>query len=198
MNKNKVITLGLAIALSIGAVACTKKTETPKTEPKQEQSTTTNDNTYSEYYTKHYNEYLSGLNNYMGYETVESRNKMFEGKEYPGNETYLTDVKKAYTDSKDKIQSFVDALKKNTDITDEKDKKDNEALIAEGEKLIAELDTRIKKLGEVPKDAYTKTKDEFMNMVNDATTATKDFKNDFNVRLKEMNTRFDINTKDKK
>jgi len=50
--------------------------------------------------------------------------------------------------------------------TEDEDLKEmNDNLIAEGEKTIANIDEKLKKLDEVPKDAMTKTQEEFIKTV---------------------------------
>lgn len=199
MNKNKVITVGLSLALSLGAVACTKKTEPPKTDtntPTQQNSTTKND--YSKYYATGYNNYLVGLGEYSMYGTPGDINTIYKDKEYPGNEKYLSDVKAAYKDSRDKIKSFVDSLKKDAKTEDTELKKMNDELIAEGEKLIKDIDAKLARLDEIPKDATSKTKEEFSKMVTDATTIKDQAENNFNKMIRDMNEMFGINNHNNK
>lgn len=198
MNKNKVITLGLSLALSLGAVACTNKTESPKTDTNtttQQNSTAKND--YSKYYTTGYNNYLVGLGDYSMYSTPGDINTIYKDTEYPGNEKYLSDVKAAYKDSRDKIQSFIDSLKKDAKTEDAELKKMNDDLIAEGEKLIKDIDTKLARLDEIPKDATSKTKEEFSKMVTDATTLKDRTENNFNQMIRDMNEMFGINNNNK-
>lgn len=195
MNKNKVITVGLAIVLSMGVFGCSKKVEEKPNSSTAKKESVVTDNTYSDFYVQQYNDYLLGLNDYVVYETPESRYNMYKDVEYPGNETYVSDIKKAYTDSKEKIQNFVNKLKTDAKTEDKKIKAENDALISEGEKLISEMDARIKRLDEIPKDAYDKTKDEFMKLVDEATKESNNFKSDFNKKLKEMNEKYGVNQK---
>ena len=46
------------------------------------------------------------------YETPEATTEYYKTNQYPGNEKYVEELKAAYKDSRDKIQTFVDDLKK--------------------------------------------------------------------------------------
>lgn len=190
MNKNKIITLGLALALTISAVGCTKKptVETPN-------KNTAMSEEYSSFYGTGYNDYIAGLEQYSLYSNPADITKIYENKEYPGNEKYLTDLKAAYKDSRDKIQSFVDSLKQSKDIADADLKKKNDELIAEGEKLVADIDVKMKKLEELPADAVGKTKEEFSKVVGEATTIKDATKNGFSKMINDMNEMLGINKK---
>ena len=196
MNKNKIVTIGLTLALTLGAVGCSKnnKTEEVPKNTTQKENTTAN-NGYLDIYSKNYNDYLIALDDYSMYNNVESVNKAYENKEYPGNEKYVSDLKEAYKDSKVKIQSFVDSLEKDAKTDDKDIKKMNDDLIAQGKKLISNLDEKIKKLDEIPKDAMTKSKDEFIKVVNDTTKLENEASTDFNKMIKDMNKKLGIDTK---
>ncbi|WP_042275022.1 hypothetical protein [Faecalimicrobium dakarense] len=190
MKGKKLVTVGMAIAISLGAVACTKKTPAPA--PTPEPSTTDQKNVpagngYSENYSKSYNAYMTGLSNYSMYKDTASVNEYYKTNKYPGNEKYVADLKAAYKDSRDKVKSFVDSLKNDGKTEDAKLKKMNEDLIAEGEKTIANLDERIKKLDELPKDIMNKSQDEFITAVDEATRIKDKTENGFNKMLEDMN-----------
>lgn len=189
MNRKKIITVGLALALTISAVGCTKKS-TVATPDKNTAMT----EDYSSFYATGYNDYILGLDQYSMYSNPADITKVYENKEYPGNEKYLTEVKSAYQDSRDKIQTFIDSMKKQDNIEDEEIKKMNDDLISEGENLIAELDTKIKNLEDIPTDAYTKSKEDFSKLVGEATTIKDQTMNSFNSMIKDMNEFFGINT----
>lgn len=188
MNKNKVITIGLVLALSLGAVACSNKTEktTEKSKTPVEESTI-NDKDYANAYTSNYNSTIVGLNDYYMFQSPGDINKVYEGKEYPGNDKYVSDLKAAYVDSKDKIQSFIDGLKKDVKTEDSELKKMNDNLIAEGEKLIADIDVKIKNLDKIPKEEYTKSKEDFAKIVGEATVVKDKAENGFDQMIKDMN-----------
>lgn len=190
MNKKKIITVGLALALTFSAVGCTKKS----TVATPEKNTATTED-YSSYYATGYKDYIAGLDQYAIYSNPADITKVYENKEYPGNEAYLTDVKTAYKESRDKIQGFVDNMKKQDNISDSEVKKMNDDLIAEGEKLVAEIDTKMKQLEAIPAESYTKTKEEFSTVVNEATTVKNSVSNSFNSMIKDMNEFFGINKK---
>lgn len=189
MNKKKIVTVGLALALTISAVGCTKKSSVATPE---HNTAMTED--YSSFYATGYNDYILGLDQYALYSNPTDITKVYENKEYPGNEKYLTDVKAAYKDSRDKVQSFVDTMKKQENIEDEEIKKMNNDLVAEGEKLVAEIDTKLKQLENIPADAYTKSKEDFSKLVGEATTVKDQTANSFNSMIKDMNEFFGIKT----
>lgn len=190
MNKKKIITIGLVLALTISAVGCTKKTTTPEPNKNTEIS-----QEYSNYYGSGYKDYIAGLEQYSLYSNPADITKIYENKEYPGNEKYLSDLKVAYKDSREKIQSFVDSLKQTKDIADADLKKKNNELIAEGEKLVADIDAKMKKLDEIPADAATKTKEEFSKVVGEATTMKNATENGFSKMIKDMNDMLGIKKK---
>lgn len=190
MNKKKIITVGLALALTVSAAGCTKKS----TVATPEKNTAMSED-YSNYYATAYQDNIADLAQYEPFTNSADINKIYENKEYPGNETYLTDVKAAYKNSRDKIQGFVDSMKKQENIADEEVNKMNTDLISEGEKLVANIDTKLKQLDEIPAESYTKSKEEFSKLVGDATAVKDDTKNAFNTMIKDMNEYFGINKK---
>ncbi len=191
MNSKKILTLGLTVAVSLGAVACSSnKTSTPTPNPTpstSDQQNTPVGNDYTEKYNTGYTNYIKGLDTYNMYSTVESTKKYYQDNKYPGNEKYVEDLKSAYKDSKDKIQSFIDDLKKDVKTDDADIKKMNEDLIAAGEKTISHIDARLKKLDELPKDIMDKSQDEFISAVDEATRVKDDTENGFNKLLNDMN-----------
>ncbi len=209
MNNKKLLALGLTVALSLGAVACnTKETQnsnkkqTPNTSPSTSeqqnrdlgQQNTTVGNDYTERYQTGYNNYIKGLENYTMYNTAETTREYYKTNEYPGNGKYVNDLKSAYKDSKEKIRTFIDDLKNNAK-TDEADlKKMNENLIAAGERTIDNIDKRLKKLDELPKDIMNKSQDEFINAVDEATRIENDTENGFDKLLRDMNKSLGLDT----
>lgn len=190
MNKKKIITVGLALALTFSAVGCTKKSTVATPE-----KNTANTEDYSSFYATGYKDYIAGLDEYALYSNPADITKIYENKEYPGNEVYLTDVKTAYKESRDKIEAFINDMKKQENIEDEEVKKMNDDLVAEGEKLIADIDAKIKKLDEIPAESYTKSKEEFSTLVGEATTVKNSVTNSFNSMLNDINEFFGINKK---
>lgn len=198
MKLKKALTVGISLAVAMGAVACTKKTETPnptKTTPAPGQEKVVVDNGYVEKYSKYYGDYMSGLENYQMYSTPEKLTEYYTTNEYPGNETHLANMKTAYKESRDKMQSFVDSLKKDVKTEDSDLKKMNEDLIAEGEKTIANIDSKLKKLDEVPTSAMSKTKEEFMKVVDETTMLKDTTKSEFTKMLEDMNIHLGITPK---
>lgn len=209
MNNKKLLALGLTVALSLGAVACnTKETQnsnkkqTPNTSPSTSeqqnrdlgQQNTTVGNDYTERYQTGYNNYIKGLENYTMYNTAETTREYYKTNEYPGNEKYVNDLKSAYKDSKEKIRTFIDDLKNNAKTDDADLKKMNENLIAAGERTIDNIDKRLKKLDELPKDIMNKSQDEFINAVDEATRIENDTENGFDKLLRDMNKSLGLDT----
>jgi len=195
MKFKKALTIGISLAVSMGAVACTKKEAVPNgttTTPAPGQENAAIDNDYVEKYSKYYGDYSSDLTNYEMYSTPESLTEYYKTNEYPGNEKHLENVKAAYKDSRDKMQTFIDSLKNDVKTEDEDLKEMNDNLIAEGEKTIANIDEKLKKLDEVPKDAMTKTQEEFIKTVNETTTLKDETKSNFTKMLEDMNKKLDI------
>ncbi|GAA3659398.1 hypothetical protein [Asaccharospora irregularis] len=194
--KRKLVLLSMILGVSLGAVACSNNNPKPDENASNNQSEVDKKpDAYTENYSKNYKEYLAGLDEYSIYNIPESVNKAYDGKEYPGNEKYLEEVKTTYKDSREKVQSFVNSLKNDIKIEDQELNKMNKDLIAEGEKLIGELDTKIKRLDEIPKERLKDEKNDFMNAVNDATKVDKDTRSDFNKMIDGMNKRLGIDSK---
>ncbi len=202
MELKKLLALGLALGLSVGSVGCTNnkgQTTTDNNTNATKNNTTTQDNGYlnTEYantYSGLYTNNISPLNNYAMYSSVDEVNNVYKTKEYPGNEKYLSEVKAAYQDSKEKLQAFVNGLKNDAKTDDEKLKEANQELIDEGEDLIDEIDEKIKKLDTIPKDAYNKSQDEFIRLVDDTTRVENDVKSEFDKMIKDMNNMLGIDT----
>ena len=114
MKANKMVVAALSLALSLSMVACNKKENTPangdKTTTEQNTADTTNNanNDYVEKYSRFYGDTLGNLGNYRMYETPEATTEYYKTNQYPGNEKYVEELKAAYKDSRDKIQTFVD------------------------------------------------------------------------------------------
>ena len=199
MKANKMVVAALSLALSLSMVACNKKENTPangdKTTTEQNTADTTNNanNDYVEKYSRFYGDTLGNLGNYRMYETPEATTEYYKTNQYPGNEKYVEELKAAYKDSRDKIQTFVDDLK-NDAKTDDKEISDmNQKLIAEGEKTISNIDARLKNLDNLPKDIYSKSQDDFIRAVDEATKVKDNTTNDFNNLLDKMNKALGIN-----
>lgn len=202
MKSKKILALGLTLALSLSIVACSKKETTPTndTNTQNEQNTgdTTNNatNDYVDKYSKFYGDNIGDLSMYKMYETPEAATEYYKTNKYPGNEKYVEDLKAAYTDSRDKIQTFINDLKNDGKTEDTKIKDMNDKLIAEGEKTISNIDAKLKNLENLPKDAYNKTQDEFIKAVNETTKLKDETQSEFNKLLDEMNKALGISPKD--
>lgn len=197
MKLKKITTMGLSLALILGVTGCTTKNKTTEEIKKEAPSTQENkvvDNAYMEKYTEYYGNYQSGLKDYQMYLTPESVTEYYTTNEYPGNEKYLEDVKAAYKTSKEKTQAFVDSLKNDAKTDDSELKEMNDKLIAEGEKTIANIDAKLKKLDEVPKDSMSKTQEEFIKVVGETTTLKDETKSEFSKMIDDMNRMLGIDT----
>lgn len=186
----KIITLALSFLLLFTAVACSNKEQA-----QPESADKVADKTFFNTYTGLYDKSVGTLGGYNMYTDVDTANNAYKDKEYPGNEKYLSDVKAAYKDSKEKIQSFVDGLKNDARTDDAELKKMNEDLIAEGEKLIKDIDGKIAKLDKITDDDYNKTQDEFIKLVDDTVRAGENVTNTFGDMLRNMNTKLGIDRK---
>lgn len=187
----KWLVMGLSLVLLTGLVACSKN------EPAKEEVKTdiTENVDYNGQYSVLYNDYIGNLGDYSIYTTPDLTIEYYNTKDYPGNEKYVEDLKAAYTDSKEKIQKFVDGLKNDLKSEDKEVSKMTEDLIAEGEKTIANIDSRIAKLDKLPKDIYSKSKEDFIKSVDEATRLEEDAKSNFESMLKDMNTKLKIEEK---
>lgn len=190
----KIVTVALSLLVLCSAVACNNRTNVGTgTETKDE----VGDKAYYNTYTGLYDKNMQTVSDYNMYTDVNTVTNTYKEKEYPGNEKYLNDVKAAYKDSKEKIQAFVDGLKKDAKTEDAELKKMNESLIAEGEKSIKDIDAKIAKLDKITKEDYTKPQDEFIKLVDDTVRAGENVTNDFVKMLKDMDTKLGI-TRDTK
>lgn len=191
----KLVTLGLSLLFVFGAIACSNKTNTTTENTGTSGDTTdTMDKAYYNTYTGLYDENLGEITSEDMFNTnIGSVEKVYRGAEYPGNRQYLTDVKKAYKDRKEKIQAFIDGLKDDTKTEDAELKKMNESLIAEGEKLIQSIDAKMAKLEDITGDDYNKSEDDFIKLVDNTTNAEDTVANKFNDMLKGMDKRLGIN-----
>ncbi len=188
----KFITLTLSFLLLFSMVGCGNRAnnnnnnaQAPANEP--------DDNAYYNTYTGLYNESIGTLGGYRMYTDLNSVENAYKNKEYPGNEAYLKEVRSAYEDSRDKIQSFVDGLKNDAKTDDKEINKMNEDLIREGEKLIKDIDRKITKLNEIKESDYSKTQSEFIRLVHDKTREGEHETNEFEKMLNNMNERLGIN-----
>ena len=186
----KLVTLALSCLLICGmAVGCNKKTETVK----EEQQNAAVDENYMNSYGELYNTNLGGLAKYDVYTNLESAQNAFKDKHYPGNKEYLAEVRTAYEDSRDKIQTFIDGLKSDVTTKNEDINKKNEELIKEGEKLVKEIDRKIAKLDEIKDKDFEKDQSEFIKLVYDKTKEGESETNEFTKKIKEMNEQLGIN-----
>ncbi|MPM64731.1 hypothetical protein SDC9_111620 [bioreactor metagenome] len=185
----KIVTVALSLLVLCSVVACNNRTNVG-TETKTEDEAP--DKAYYNTYTGLYDKNMQTVSDYNMYTDVNTVTKTYKEKEYPGNEKYLNDVKAAYKDSKEKIQAFVDGLKKDAKTEDAELKKMNESLIAEGEKSIKDIDARIAKLDKITKEDYNKPQDEFIKLVDDTVRAGENVTNDFVKILKDMDTKLGI------
>ena len=187
----KFITLALSFLIIGAAVGCSNKDKNQM----QSQSGTTNemnDQAYYNTYTGLYNESIGTLGAYDMYTDVNTATNAYKNKEYPGNEKYLSEVKAAYKDSRDKIQTFVNGLKKDVDTGDTELKQMNKDLISQGEKLIKDIDTKLVKLDEITEADYNKTQDEFIKLVHDTVQVGDNVSNDFTNMLKNIDKKLGI------
>lgn len=181
----KIFVMFLSLILAIGVVACRKKEES------QENGTSSEIN-YTKQYSVLYNDYLAKLRNYSIYDETDSTIQYYETNEYPGNEKYVQMLKDAYNDSKENIQKYINGIKNDIDTKDKELSVMNEKLILEGEKTISNIDKRLEKLDTIPKEAYDKSKEEFIRLVNDATKLEDETKSEFNKVLEEVNKKLNI------
>lgn len=187
----KLVTLALSLLFVFGAVACNNRNNTNNTTT--ENTTDTIDQAYYNTYTGLYDENLAKITSEDMFSTnVDSAEHIYRGVQYPGNRQYLTDIKKAYKDRKDKLQAFIDGLKNDVKTEDTELKKMNENLIAEGEKLIQNIDTKIAKLDKITDEDYNKSEEDFVKLVDKTVKAEDTEANKFNDMLKEMDKKLGI------
>ena len=127
MKANKIILTGIALSLSIGLVACNKRVKNSIDNLSENSGQTVAQNDYVEKYSRFYGDNFSDLNTYKKYKTPQETIEYYKDKEYPGNEEYVSELKNDYTDTKTKIQNFIDYIKNdlptdNKELTDLKNK----------------------------------------------------------------------------
>ena len=198
MELKKLMVLGLSLGVALGAFGCTNRNDTTKDNKTTNTtaSTTNYANTdYAKTYTSLYDTNISPLTQYSMYSDVNATTNAYKNdSDYPGNEEYVKQLKAAYQDSRDKLQLFVDGLKNDVKTDDSTIKAENDKLISEGNKLIGEIDTKIKNLDNIPKDAYSKSKNDFINVVYNTTSVDNTIVDDFNNMIKNMNEMLGIKT----
>lgn len=193
----KIITLAFSIIFLVVAVACSNDREPANNDMNNKTSTNTatdkaGTDEYYNTYTGLYNQDIKPLSAYNMYTDVNTVNDAYKDKDYPGNEKYLSDVKEAYRDSREKIQSFVNGLKNDASTNDAELKKMNQELIDEGEKLIKNIDARLAKLDTITDKDLTKNRDDFIKLVDDRVNSVQTDNNKFTDMLKNMNNRLGI------
>lgn len=190
MKGSKLLLLVLIGVLTLGVIGCDQIMPEKTDENKTTESTPeTKDNrygnmtmeSYRDEFGKIYQSNIARLENYNGYGKILVDEPT---KDYPGNEKYLEGLKKAYKDSEVKLQEFVDSLK-NFSTDDEKLKEMNDKLIAQSEKVIAELKDRSKKLENVPQDLMQKSEVEFRKGLNDLLKIDEGTKSDFDKLIQD-------------
>lgn len=187
----KLVTLALSLLFVFGVAACSNRSNT--TTENTGDATDTIDQAYYNTYTGLYDKNLAKITSEDMFSTnMDSAERIYRGAEYPGNRQYLTDVKKAYKDRKEKIQAFIDGLKNDTKTEDAELKKMNESLIAEGEKLIQDIDAKITKLDKITGDDYNKSEDDFVKLVDNIVNANDTVTNKFSDMLKDMDKKLGI------
>jgi len=199
MKLKKLSLLGLSLLLSLSVVACTKKNQERVGDDanKAKNNVEAKVDGYTNYYTTAYNDYSMGMDKYSMYNTVEGVNKVYETKEYPGNEKYLKEVKDAYKDSRDKTQNFVNSLKKDGKTEDKELKGMHDKLIAEGEKTVKEMDARINRLNEISDEDMKRDQNGFITLVHGITHTGNDIQTGFGNMVNDMNKRLGININNK-
>ncbi len=197
MKSKKIMILGLSLAVALGAFGCTSRNDTTK-DNKTTNTTGTTDTTgtssdytntdYAKTYASLYDTNISPLTQYSMYSDVNATTNAYANdSDYPGNEEYVKQLRAAYQDSRDNLQTFVNGLQNDAKTDDSTLKADNDKLISQGNQLIGEIDTKIKNLDNIPKDAYSKSKNDFINVVNDTTAVDDTIVTDFNDMIKNMN-----------
>lgn len=193
MKAKKIILTGIALALSIGLVACKKAVENSSDNLAKNGTQTVAQNDYVEKYSRFYGDNFSDLNTYKKYKTPQETIEYYRNNEYPGNEEYISELKNDYIDTKTKIQNFINYIKNNLP-TDNKELTDlKNKLIVEGKKTISIIDQRINKLDEIPNEDYDKSKDDFINDVYKVTTLGDQTESQFESLLKQLNELLGVN-----
>lgn len=192
----KFMMLALSFLLLFSAVGCNNRNNTA-TDNTNKAADKVADNAYNDTYRGLYDENIGTLGQYSMYTDINSVNNAYKDKEYPGNEKYLGEVKAAYKDSRDKIQTFINGLKNDAKTEDAELKKMNDELITEGEKAIQDIDAKIARLDKISKDDYSKTQEEFIKLVDNTVREGDNVNNKFNDTLRNMNDRLGIDTNNK-
>ena len=187
----KFITLTLSFLLLFSMTACGNRADNNNNA--QAPANPADNNDYYNTYTGLYNESIGTLAGYSVYSDLNTMRDEFVDKEYPGNEQYLNNVRAAYEDSREKIQTFVDGLRNDAKTDDEELNKMNTDIIKEGEKLIKSIDKKIAKLNEIKEKDFEKDQDEFIKYVYDKTREDEHETNEFDKMLRNMNERLGIN-----
>lgn len=185
----KVLTVALSLLFVFGAVACSSNNKTVK------ENTAADKAGMTEYYNSYTGLYDTNINELLGYNMytdVNTVNEYYKDKDYPGNEKYLSEVKAAYKDSRDKIQTFVNGLKNDVKTEDKELKKINDEMITEGEKLIKDIDAKLAKLDSITDKDLTKSKDDFIKLVDETSKSVKSEANTFGDMLKNMDKKLGI------
>lgn len=192
----KLLVTSLSALLATGLVACTNKQDTPK------DNTNTNPNSanlatdevgYTTQYTTLYNNYLANLRGYSIYDNGDQTIDYYKNNNYPGNQEYVQNLKDAYNDSKTNIQKYIDGIKNDVKTTDKDLTDTNQKIINQGEQTISNIDEKLKKLDTIPQDAYNKSQDDFIRLVNETTKLGDDTKTNFNDLIKDLNKKLNIN-----
>ena len=194
MNLKRTITVIMSFALLFTTVGCNRKQTNPTPEVPQAEEHASLDKNYIEKYSRFYGDNISDLKRYQMYGDVNATNEYYATNEYPGNEAYLNEVKTGYKDTKEKMQSFVNYLKNDLNTDDESLKQMSSELAAEGEKIISNIDVRLKELEALPKESMNKSQEEFIRLVNESKTVTGDARTKFNNILRDMNTKLGVGT----
>ena len=170
MKLKKLMILSLSLGIAFGSFGCTNRNDTTKENQTTANNTDFANTDYAKTYTSLYDTNISPLTQYSMYSDVNATTKAYENDaNYPGNEEYVKQLKAAYEDSRDNIQSFINGLKNDAKTDDKTLQSENNNLINQGNKLIGEINTKIKNLGNIPKSAYNQSKNDFINTVNDTT-----------------------------
>ncbi len=195
----KLLSLALSFLFIFGAVGCNRRADT--TNDNTANDTTRNavedsvNQNYYNGYTRLYDESIGTLGSNNMYNEIYSVDEAYRGKTYPGNRQYVKDIRAAYKESREKIQSFVDGLRNDTKTDDTELKRMNEDLISEGEKLIQDIDNKMSKLDKITADDYNKSEDDFVKMINETLKPRDDEPNRFRDMLKDMDKRLGIDRK---
>lgn len=194
MKLKKLSLLAFTLILSVAMVACTNKSKEKVNNDVNNAKNNVEEkaNDYTNYYSTAYNDYATGMDKYSMYNSVESVNKVYETKEYPGNEAYLKEVKEAYRDTRDKTKKFVESMKKDGKTEDKELVGVHDKLIAEGEKTIAEMDRRLDKLDKISDEDMKRDQNGFITLVHGITNTGNEIGNGFRDVINDMNKRLGI------